>query len=503
VARHLYFVGGQSFEFCHYAEMASRFLKGQGLTTRIFMPSELAYLKAAGHSVHEAGPTAIRFPGFVLWSALGMAVGGRNDFGMCLGNGMAHAVWVAFIYKGGKGIIGEKPAFWSAVTWMLNPVMLAGYDLLGVSDILFGALVFGFNVLWIKELGQAGWRKPRYYFLLGFLAAAMLWARQSFLILLPVYAAGLGFKESRLRISTCFYFLAGVLLGFLPLAFYYLRTLGRLSPLSAWELAASNVTGPTPWLEFRIYPLRELIAPAQIPILFRKFSVNLFLFLKEIPRLWALFPFLPFAFAGLFYLDRSSQKIWAWLGLLFVTQLIVFSFLRFESLGFLNGRYYLWIGPYVLLLSWTFLEKWSHRRWGLFFLFTVPLITAILWTRMYRRIERPGFSALGKNVSDWPEFSYLRENSKPEDHVLTNIPAQVGWYAQRPAVNVPIHISDFQPLNDLWKVDWILLTNRRPGEINLFREWVIAVNQNKLAELGPDFRVEKSFDSSLLLRRIK
>jgi hypothetical protein len=43
-----YFHGGMTFEFCHYAEIASHILHGEGYTTRMYMPFDLAFLESKG-----------------------------------------------------------------------------------------------------------------------------------------------------------------------------------------------------------------------------------------------------------------------------------------------------------------------------------------------------------------------------------------------------------------------------------------------------------------------
>src|SRR5581483_4921407 len=77
----LHFHGGATYEFCHYAEIASNLLNGQGYSTRTFYPSELAFLEQTGVNAAalHAAPVAFRFPLFAFWSALWMAFAGQTD----------------------------------------------------------------------------------------------------------------------------------------------------------------------------------------------------------------------------------------------------------------------------------------------------------------------------------------------------------------------------------------------------------------------------------------
>ncbi len=67
----LYFSGGQTFEFCHYAEIGRNILQGRGFSTRSFWPAELAALGLSPDRL-EAPPIS-RNPLFAYWSAFWMS----------------------------------------------------------------------------------------------------------------------------------------------------------------------------------------------------------------------------------------------------------------------------------------------------------------------------------------------------------------------------------------------------------------------------------------------
>ena len=236
VAYGRYFVGGQSFEFCHYAEIASNLLAGHGFSTRVFYPSSLAYLHEARVAVHETGPVFERFPLFAAWSALWLAFG-RGDFGMALGNGVAHALIVALIYGLGQSVFSGVAALAAAILFAVNPVMLAGFDLHGHADVLF-IVIFGTLAAaywWALRDETVG---PRRFAALGLGAGAAFLSRYSFTMWLPVFALAPFVARRRSAARLAGAFIGAFALVWLPWVLFEARHIGRYSPaFGLWNLA--------------------------------------------------------------------------------------------------------------------------------------------------------------------------------------------------------------------------------------------------------------------------
>jgi hypothetical protein len=109
-----------------------------------------------------------------------------------------------------------------------------------------------------------------------------------------------------------------------------------------------------------------------------------------------------------------------------------------------EGRYFQVAVPWLLMLTawgvfWTWdrlresLEEGTVKRWGLLILpvavlalLVPPLL--VIRDQIEREIQPTGFAAA---------MRWLRENSTPEDVVMTRDPWELNWYTQRKAVMIP------------------------------------------------------------------
>jgi hypothetical protein len=501
-----FFWGGQTFEFCSYAEIGSNILHGRGFATSSFVPSELAYLDAAGVPVAQTGPVLTRFPLFALWSAFWLALGGGRDFGMALGNGMAHALWVVVLFLAGRRIFGRRTAFIAAALWGLAPSMLAGFDLFGHPDVLFGALLAWLNLLI--------WRSPEPqrplggYVSLGLLAGACYLARHSFGIWLPFYV-GLFWWRARPRLRPAAAFLGGFAALAVPWTLYYWSRTGRaFSPLFLWNLAEGTLVRGLPWMEYRTYAWPDFFHWEAAGQLCKK-AVSLFNFqLGDLATFWTMPLAFPLAAAGLATAAGASAALGGWLILLLGWQMVVFSFLRTETLAWATGRYYLWLAPFVLFYAVDFLDRRRESRawrWGALALAALLLQS---WAFTYFAVPRSPDHPSGRPISEWPELAYLRERTEPTAWVATNIPSQVSWYAGRRAFNIPNHPAQLALMERLHPADYLLLGDYRIGEPFNFPEWVDVFQgrsglpaQEAFAQMG--FAVEQNFPGAVLLRKTR
>ncbi|PYQ11547.1 MAG: hypothetical protein DMH00_07925 [Acidobacteria bacterium] len=503
----LYFHGGESFEFCQYAEIASNILSGRGFSTRTFYPSGLAYLRAAGKVIDSTGPVFERFPLYAVWSAIWLAVGGRGDFGMALGNGVAHALGAALTYTLGRRLFSRNAALSAAVLWALDPVLLGGFDLYGYADLLFG-VAFGLLIIaYWAALNDERSGTMRFVWL-GFGAGACFLARYSFLMWMPVFALAplaLHRRDARRAAGA---FLAAFATVWLPWVVFETWQIGRYSPaFGLWNTAEGTLVWSLPWMEYRTFSILDFLTP-DMPMLFIRKAWYLFNnFLRDIPTLWALSCLFPFAAAGMATSTGASAAFAGWVGLLFFWQWVLMSFLRYESLGgFLGGRYYLWFAPFTVLFAVDFLERkaatsrgWRAGRW------IVGLLVAQLWLLAYLSLPRETDHASKQPVGRWPELEYVRDVTPTDSWVMTNMPAQMAWYTGRRTVNIPNDPRDVAPMLNDWPIEYLLISQHRVAELFNYPAWQAILKggpearDQGLRTLG--FEIEQTFQEALLFKR--
>jgi len=501
-----YFYGGQSFEFCHYAEIASNILQGRGFSTASYDPAGLAFLDHVGAAMGQTGPLAWRYILFAYWSSFWMSVAGRGDFGMALGNGIAHALWVVFVYWMGCSLFNKRTALLSACLWGLSPLMLLGFDLSGHPDVLFGLLFGLLNIFFWRVLKAQ--RQPSVEICagIGIFAGLAYLSRYSFIIWLPLYLL-LPFVLRRpwaLRMSILF--LCGFLVGWADLAFYCFRHFHTLSnPFSTWHFASYTVGQGMPWSEYKVFTGLDFMSLGVAVNMIRKWFILLRDFLNGLPTLWRLPLLIPVAVMGMATAPSPAAGFAAWLAVLFGWQVTIFSFMRQEDLGFLNGRYYLWLAPFIILYAVAFLEKhWSSKAWKIGGS-ALLVLHIFYWSMNYAAIPK----ATGEQpIPDWPEISYIREKTPPNARIATNIPTQVTWYAKRRTVNLTNNPQDLAALEARWPVDYLFVSNHQIGELYNFPHWQALLSgrlgeppEKILAAMG--FQYERAFQNGVLFRKIK
>ncbi|MBI5244959.1 MAG: glycosyltransferase family 39 protein [Elusimicrobia bacterium] len=496
-----YFSGGWTFEFCHYADIASNILSGRGFSTSTFWPCELAVLERAGAAVKETGPVVSRSPLFAYWSALWMALG-RADFGMALGSGLAHAFWVIVIFVIGRRFFSYPAALLAAGLWLVHPMLTAGYDLSGHPDVLFGCLFGLLSFLYWQALESP--EPPGFGrgFGLGCLAGAALLTRSSFAVWLPVFlAAPLLRRKTRLLLP----FLTGFLALSAPWLIYSLRTFGAVSPpLLLWNLADKTLVPNLPWMEYRVYSLSDFMNADALAALLRKGWLFFNVFLKDLPTLWAMSVLFPFAAAGMIVLGGPASGFAAWLLILLAWQAVAFSFLRYEALGLFNGRYYLWFAPFVVLYAAAFFEsRFKSKAWRIGAAAALALVLQS-WVSIYAAIPRDSRHPSGLAIKDWPELKHIRGAVPSDAWIATNIPAQISWYAKRRTFNVTNRPQDLPRLLERWPAEYVFLSSHESGELQNYPAWLGLLNsaggpENALEWMG--FKLEKAFDAGVLYRK--
>jgi len=501
-----YFHGGESYEFCHYAEIASNILNHEGFCTRTYYPTTLAYFKKMNVLASQRGPVVDRFAFFAYWSAFWMAIGGRNDFGMALGNAAAHALWVALLYSIGVWLFNRRTALLAAVLWAIQPVMTAGYDLFGYPDVLFGFLFGVLNVLFFRffiQENQLSWGKKMG---VGILAGLAYLTRYSFSIWLPLYIFRIIFQPVQGRWRQLGLFLAGFLIPWLCWMGYAGLFLGLASPpLFLWNLASETVVSGLPWLEYRTYSFGNFLSLNIAGKLIHKSSRLLWLFLKHIPSLWKESILFPFASIVMGTGPDQSKRFARWIGLLFLCQILIFSFLRYDNLNYMRGRYYLWFAPFVLLYAAAFFMVPATSTTRQVIGAAVMGFLLFSWIKGYCLIPRASDHPSHLPISEWPEVLYLRHEN-PNDWIATNIPAQVAWYAGHPTVDLANSLDEMKTMVHDWPIRGIFVSFNRIGELGNRPEWAAMLKdssgQTLISAFFPlGFRLDRTFPNGWLFIR--
>jgi hypothetical protein len=306
---------------------------------------------------------------------------------------------------------------------------------------------------------------------------------------------------------------AAFLFGFAALALpwtalYFSQTGQVTSPLFLYNLAMGCVVRGLPWIEYRTYAFSDFLDWRVADLLVKKAFFLFNIHILELPTLWRLSVVFPFAVLGFVTADGIAAGLAGWLLLQLGWEILVFSFLRIDGspLDLMNGRYFLWFAPFVLLYAaalWTGRREAKAWRWGGW---AVCALLVQLWAANYLSRPRIAEHPSGRPIGEWPELVYLREQTDKATHIATNIPAQVAWYAGRWSVNIPNRPEDLKRLAQVHPVDYLLFIDHPIGEVSNLPEWA-AVFQNH-GGLSPDqsfsslgFKLEKSFPRAVLLRR--
>jgi 4-amino-4-deoxy-L-arabinose transferase-like glycosyltransferase len=512
VSYRIYFSGGITFEFCHYAEIARNVIEGRGFWTATWYPSYQAQFDAANIPIDGLAPVLDRFPLQAAWVAIFEACFGATDFAVVLAQALAHALWCAAIFVFGRRMFPERVALGAALLWALNPMLAAGYVIHGYADVLFGLLFLGLNVRFATLLhdGSAAPARMRAWVATGALLGACYLSRYSVVVFVPVYAGALLARSGLARgARRCAGAAAGYLAVVVPWSAYYFVRSGVLAPpLFIQNLAHGVLLNGLPWMDYRVFALSEFASGPALRALGVKWLTLFFRLLEDLPAYWYLSPAALLAAAWLLSSGGSPAKRFGrFCALLLLWQGVVFSFLRYETLGYMTGRYYLTFGPIVLLGAGAWLDELRQttpHRWRAWAGRAVVTIILVDYGFRYAHIGRGNDHPERLDVPDWPELRWITEHTGPRDLIVSNIPAQIAWYAHRTAVNVTNEPAGLGALLVKHRPAYLLLSATRVGEIDNYPAWRALLKGDSrgleafCAEYG--FEVVQTFKGGIVLR---
>ncbi|MBI3297429.1 MAG: hypothetical protein HYZ75_04655 [Elusimicrobia bacterium] len=473
-AHFLLFSGGATYEFCQYGEIARNLLEGKGLTTQVFWPGELAVLAAAGKGSPEYALPMSRYPLSALWTALWLPLGGGGDYGRALSGMVGAALWAAAVRVFLGRLWGARAGLWAAAFWALNPVVTAGYALEGYVEPLYGAAV-----LWILWRLVTGGR-PMEAFLLG---AAAQGLHGSFIVVAPAFAAAAAAMD-RARWRSAAALLGGAFV--MGAAWSAVLSLGASAapPLLLWNLMDGALTGRLPAMSYAVPSWSAFASlPAAAALLFKAWR-QLNGTLADLPALWGIELLVPAAVLGFVQAQGAARRAAFVAGAALAWALTVFSFLTHERLVFLGYRYFVWSSPLVAAAAAAaLLERWDRGRgWRLAGAACLALqLQQSVWLYASRRLE--GDASRAAPVESLPELDAVRRLVPAGATVLTNMPAQVAWYARRRAVALPHEAAGAFPLRELHRASFLLLSMDGAGEPRNHAAWLSLLRPEREALL--------------------
>lgn len=478
-----YFRGANTFEFGEYAEIGRNILGGHGFTTRILYPSMLATLDAAGLAGLEYTPINHRFPLPAYLSALSQAAFGSTDFASLAPTLLLFSLWVALVFAAASRWLGKREALLGAAMFAAVPAGVKYFALFNLPDVPFGALLFAFHWGLAETDARAADRRLG---MLGALGGLLYLCRYNFWIWVPLYALFLAktLEPSR-RARGLAAFLAAYAAVCAPIVWYKSYWFSSAQTLDvAWNLAHGTVLAQQPWLEFRTFDAAQILRAAWAPIVAKALD-RLHTTMLEAPMLWQCQALVPFLALGALRWPAGAARRFAALNLAaLAVQLVAFAPLRFDSWGLGVGyRYLFWFCPFLVLAGVrgaTALAEAAPERlrtpalagWvALHAAFTVPFYTHDL-TAIH--VKHPS----GRSPSEWPELVWLRERAEESAGVVSNIPAQVGWYADASAVALPNDPEDVPKMGAVRPLRYLLISTLNIGTLGDFPRWLDLLRPN-------------------------
>ncbi len=494
-----HFEGGITWEFCHYAEIGRNIAKGRGLMTRLVTPYDLAYLDSRGlpfDAAHPA-PVADRFPLQAYLAAFAERLGGARDSSVAMVCVASLGLWAAATAVVGSLLLSPAEGLFAGLFIALDPSFQRGFVLWGLPDFGFALLVLLAAAVLVRARTAADCA------LAGALAGACFLARYNVILWLPLWAWLAGKRGSRALAA----FAAGLAAAASPALAYNLRWFhGLTAPYTGVNLARRVATDLPPWLYYRLYDPLQL-ARAHPGALARKFAAYLGLYASHLPGWWQMQALFPFAGWGLWTLrrpDTAARRFGRLAAGMLLLELLAFSLLRYEELGpRAGGRYFLWFAPAALLLAARGARELGARfgRPNAALALLGAATLAFFVHELALPQGRPAYPG-ALSPRDWPELAAVERLVPEGGLVAANIAGQVAWYANRPAVALPVDPEQLDEIAARHPLSGLLLCRLPIGELSAIPGWA-PLAESRLAlddyARGRGWTVAADFGTSALL----
>ncbi len=480
---------GVTFEFPEYADIAREVARGNGFSTHVLYPSVLAYADRAGVEAGPGGayPVLNRHPGFAFALAPFVAVLGADDLAVQVALAAFFASWILVSYLVLSRLLGPGESVAASLLLLANPAFVRFFVPGGYADILFATLTLAFLYGASDLLGRDD-RKPWHWLALGLLGALCWHVRFNFSLILALTAsAALLPRPDGGRIAAAGALVGGYVLGMLPFETWQWITFGTTqSPPSLWNLLDGFPGYASPWSQYRTFGIDDVLANGNWHLLLsEKFPFYMAMTLRDLPVMLlyvAAFPFFLVALlrggggpAARRFLLLSSACLAA--------MLVIMAFFRFENwtvpgAKHLSMRYYIWFAPVLAGFAVAGLQDLLSGRGARTRAAVVTFAAAVqvAYFAMYWNPLAEVYDVQGA-FGDLPVARAVErlqaEGTLSRDlPLMTNMPAQVAWYMDRPAIMLPRDPARVAELVAHHPVGGLLFTGLPMGEPGTNSAWM-------------------------------
>lgn len=442
-----------------YADIARNILNGSGYGINFyFFP--LGDLDIFSGNLFPAPQIAPLMPFSI---ALSFVLLGISDFAVVATSSFYFILLTVFVYLLGQKVFGRLVGFLAAIAVMFDPSLI-NYANSGASEPLFAfEIVLGAYLFILKK---------KWTDFLGFITLAMLYFTrpQAF-----IYIAGLIFLWLLLRFpikKVVLYFTVIVLSGILFDVF-------ALKPLSGKFFLYSILGTSQHVLEYvpgssSSELLRGVTQQAPLASIFKKVFYNLYNFFKLMPQilspyLWTLF------IIGLFRRGKDRVENSFKSAVIFM---VLVTFLV-TALSIPLFRYLHPAVPFVYLFSVAALvwivEIMFKKQQQLIFVSSLLISLFVVGQTLGVIFLDSRFEAKRVNKGKPPAYiqlsRILKDNTRSEDIIVTNLDAWGSWYGERKTIWYPLKPIQLTGMED--NVDAIYLTNYLIDDENYYmgEEW--------------------------------
>lgn len=440
-----------------FADIARNLVLGRGFGAS-FTPFQKEFLGTSGLL-----PIGIP-PFFPLLIAVGFKIFGAKDLVVILTSGFSYLVSVIFLYFLGRKLFGNLVGVLASLAFIFDPAML-NYATSGASEPLFvfelilAILMFSLNKRWSLVV--------------GFLSlTALYWTRPSAIIYifgLLLFLIFLRLRESKQIVKAM---VSLVLVYFLIEMFLakFSKGLFLYSPLSIFIYGTTKFS-PLVATTATLRGGMALVA-FQGKLFLSKIFYNLYNFYKLLPQIFSPYLF-GFYILSLFRWEKEREKR-VFRGM--VLFLVLATFIA-AAATLPNFRYLHPIIPFVYLLAietlvWI-LGK-MFKKQSLVWLTAILLVLVFIGGQTTGKIFLDSRYLRAHTNPDKPpvyvELSWiLKENTEPDDLIITNLDTWGSWYGERKTIWFPLEPSQLIPEEGKkLKIDAIYLTSYKMDDENYF-----------------------------------
>ncbi len=461
-----------------YASMARNISLGRGFTSRYLTPLGLAHAGAPY-------PNLWRAPLWPLFLAGCFKVFGATDTVAAGAGAFFYFAAIPPLFLLSRDLAKSRAvAFFTCLLCIFSPQALF-YSISGMTE----PISLFMMILWVYLLLQAPEKNWGYLLLCGAAGGLFYLTRYNALIFLPLSCLNLWWslgKDKKKKALRLLLYLSGWLLVVSPWLWRnYLLAGNPFFSLQSYELAMFTASYPayTLYMLPRIINVQEFILRHPGEILFKiREGVSAFLQGAPGPAFTGTAPFLAaLSIPGVFFSagnDSKNTLLKLFIACCFLAQLAALLFVHYIP------RLFFIFMPFYIIFALSLLKR------GLEF-FNKPLVKEIL-------LAAAAAAALSINTPAWREpntrLDYpqayaepIRDVSlhiSPEGVVISNDGHILSWYADRPALKMPLcpgrigELEELAPVEGIWlsnrlkwgntpeaEAEWLEIMRRKPREI--------------------------------------